>query len=541
MMEMSQIREHLASPGLDSNIAFELLRSCGHAIRLHGASHPDLLDCVIRAVEKRKLFQEIDPQLGVMVSALCREAGLFPYLEPETTSWQDAIAKEMYRDPTGSKIVFHVEQARIFNELAAGRGVALSAPTSFGKSTLVDAAIRARNPNTVVIVVPTISLLDETRRRLEANFLHTYQIISLSSQVKLKEKVIFIGTQERLADRQDITEIDFLVIDEFYKLDYSRPDPRAMTLNILLARFGPISRQIYMLGPLVDNFAVEGSISGRVSPIQSRYAPVTAEFSNLSDRPDRLAALWEIIQRYSNEPTLIFSGSPPRANALALFLASQKVQPANRGVGRLADWVAENFHPEWPVVDALRKGIGVHHGRVPRSMSQLFVRLFNRGLLKQLICTSSLIEGVNTVAKNVCIFDKTIDGRKHLSSFEFQNIRGRAGRMFQHYVGRIFMFNAAPEEELLKLEIPAFGNLANAPDEMILRLRDVGVPQRFVERRAAIAKDRILSEWVLAKWGKYGIENLEELALAVWTRLEEGEFSLLWNGFGRYGEVREVV
>jgi hypothetical protein len=173
-------------------------------------------------------------------------------------------------------------------------------------------------------------------------------------------------------------------------------------------------------------------------------------------------------------------------------------------------------------------------------MSQLFVRLFNRGLLKQLVCTPSLIEGVNTIAKNVCIFDKTIDGRKNLNAFEFQNIRGRAGRMFQHYVGRIFLFNRPPDQQPFKLSVPAFEETEDAPDEMILQLRGPHTPEFAESRRVAIARDRILSERTLTNWSKYGVDNLEELAFAVWMRLEEGDLSLLWSGFGRYEEIKET-
>jgi hypothetical protein len=367
MMEIAEIKRLLSSPEIDRGSAFELLRSCAHPIRERGASNPEILDCVIRLVEKRRTFHEFDPKLGTMVSALCREAGLFPYLEPEDVSWQDAIAKEMYRDPTGSKVVFHVEQARIFNELAAGRGVALSAPTSFGKS-LLDAAIRARGPVVVVIVVPTISLLDETRRRMTANFGQTYQIVSLTSQQRMQERVIYIGTQERLIERADITEIDLLVIDEFYKLNYSKNDARAMTLNVLLANFGAIAGQIYMLGPLVENFAIEGAMKARVSPFQSEYAPVTAEFFDLSDRPDGHEALWEIVEKYNDESTLIFSGSPPRANNLATYLASQKTGSASRAIIRLAEWSAENFHPDWPAVHALRRDWTSSRSDTPRDV-----------------------------------------------------------------------------------------------------------------------------------------------------------------------------
>jgi hypothetical protein len=46
---------------------------------------------------------------------------------------------------------------------------------------------------------------------------------------------------------------------------------------------------------------------------------------------------------------------------------------------------------------------------------QVFVHLFNENEIKVLICTSTLIEGVNTSAANVFIYDKKIN-RKRLFS-----------------------------------------------------------------------------------------------------------------------------
>lgn len=49
--------------------------------------------------------------------------------------------------------------------------------------------------------------------------------------------------------------------------------------------------------------------------------------------------------------------------------------------------------------ECLRAGIGVHHAKMPRFVSQEMIRRFNSGELKLLLCTSTIIEGVNTAAK----------------------------------------------------------------------------------------------------------------------------------------------
>ena len=136
-----------------------------------------------------------------------------------------------------------------------------------------------------------------------------------------------------------------------------------------------------------------------------------------------------------NEPTLVFCGSPARANKIAERLVEELFE-AHQQESDLADWLAENYHPDWIVAKALRCGIGIHHGKLPRSIAQQMVRLFDEGRISKLICTSTLIAGVNTKAKNVVVFDNKIANKK-IDHFTFNNIKGRSGRMFKHFIGRV--------------------------------------------------------------------------------------------------------
>ena len=144
-------------------------------------------------------------------------------------------------------------QAKIFRLLISGQNVVLSAPTSMGKSAIVDALVAERKFNSIVIVVPTIALIDETRRRIQQKFSHEFQIIHHGSQFKRKKKVIYILTQERVNEREDLRNIDLFIIDEFYKLAYSNDDSsRVIALNIALSKLLTISKQFYMIGPYID-------------------------------------------------------------------------------------------------------------------------------------------------------------------------------------------------------------------------------------------------------------------------------------------------
>src|SRR5690606_11742605 len=91
-----------------------------------------------------------------ILDAAVRELGLFPYLQPGSLSTQDLIAYEFHRPRGLPRVAFHRAQARVFRDLMRGENVVLSAPTSFGKSLLIDAIVASGQYQQIVIVVPTL-------------------------------------------------------------------------------------------------------------------------------------------------------------------------------------------------------------------------------------------------------------------------------------------------------------------------------------------------------------------------------------------------
>jgi len=157
-----------------------------------------------------------------------------------------------------------------------------------------------------------------------------------------------------------------------------------------------------------------------------------------------------------------------------------------------AEWVAENYHPEWTLVKGLRSGVGMHHGRMPRSLAQLCVKGFNEGSLPFLVCTSTLIEGVNTKAKNVVIFDNKIARQKY-DYFTFNNIRGRSGRMFKHFVGNVYMFHNPPQECFPEVDVPLFSqDLEKTSDDLLIQIDDHDLKIKSRERVSIYHKQQYL-------------------------------------------------
>ncbi|MFW8092438.1 DEAD/DEAH box helicase, partial [Klebsiella pneumoniae] len=75
-------------------------------------------------------------------------------------------------------MVFHRLQAHVYNLLMQRKNVVLSASTSVGKSLVIDAILASKQYSKIVVVVPTIALIDETRRRMVKRFRSYCNIIT---------------------------------------------------------------------------------------------------------------------------------------------------------------------------------------------------------------------------------------------------------------------------------------------------------------------------------------------------------------------------
>ena len=380
-------------------------------------------DLVLRALEHRKEFGSYQPVLDSLV----RELGLFPYLEEQSLSLMDSIAYEYHRPALlEDSLVFHREQAEVYRNLLAGESIILSAPTSFGKSKVIDAMIACKRYANIAVIVPTIALIDETRRRL-SRFSSDYKIVTQVSQVP-GDRNVFVFTAERANVYTQLPRIEFFVIDEFYKIGAVESDQkRTAALNQAFYTLSKGGGQFYLLGPNVRQIpeGLEQRFRCRFFP--TAFSTVASDLIPVKKTSKPLTALAELVKRLRGEPTLIYCKSPASTNDVVDALLTAKSVDESVDTDAAARWMQKNFHAEWILPRAIKHGIGLHHGRLPRSLGQFVVRAFNEGRINVLACTSTLIEGVNTKAKNVIIFDNTI-AKEKLDFFTFNNIKGRSGR-----------------------------------------------------------------------------------------------------------------
>ncbi len=534
-MTPQEIRDALSEPDKIAENAFSLLKSI--SVLCHNdETLTEGREMVIRALEHYETFIALNGAIDVLI----RQVGLFPYAEPKNLSIRDKVAYEFHRpinfDEYDSNIVFHREQAEVYRGLMDGESFVLSAPTSFGKSLIIDALLASGRFKNFVIIVPTIALIDETRRRL-SRFRENYKIITHPSQAPADSNV-FVLTQERAIDRDDIEQIDILVIDEFYKLDIGGRDDsdRAAILNHALYKLRKISKQIYLLGPSIRGIPDGFGERFKCYFKKTDFNTVVSEIEILSPKPSREEAFLELAGSLE-EPTLVYCRSPNQANTVVGLLADSELVTGDEYLNDAAGWVGEAFHPDWSLRTAIEKGVGIHHGRIPRALAHLNVRLFNEGKLKFLVCTSSLIEGVNTAAKNVIIYEGKL-ASSNLDFFTFRNIQGRSGRMFQHFIGKVFVFETPPAQQLDIVDIPIFTQGADAPLGLLMQVDDEDLTEDSKERVHDIVNQDELSVDVIRQNSHLDPERQIALARRIRENARALHRLIAWRGLPEWEELR---
>lgn len=432
-------------------------------------------DIVIRALERKNEMEG-----GFILDHLLGELGLFPYVNKDNSTTKDKIRQSLFTTPQDNDKTFHIRQAEVFHRIMNGENIILSAPTSFGKSLIIEALVASNEFDNMVIVVPTIALIDELKKKL-FKYKDKYKIITQVTQ-QPTERNIYILTQERVLEYKGLSSVDFFIIDEFYKLaPTSQNDVRCDRLNLAFRALYEKCKRFYMLGPKIN-----GLVSGVVEDLRctflkfDSYVTVATNeyFYPLEttgrdalvdvERDQKLFGILNGIGR--DEQTVIYCKSPQRASSLMYrILQSGQLTPDDSN-DELSTWLSDSFHKDWSLVEGVKNGIAFHHAQLPRAVGSLIVDLFNDSKINILICTSTLIEGVNTNAKNIVIYDDCITRRTKLDMFTFNNISGRSGRMFEHFVGNVFIFGEKPQIELPYIDIPVLTQSDNASESLLLHL-----------------------------------------------------------------------
>jgi hypothetical protein len=542
-MTFDELKAAVATAESANEHTFDVLADVGGLVaRAQGEESVEMAqarEICIRMVEHRDALGG----QAALLDAMLRRLGLFPYIDIEGAGVRDLLAIEAHRplDLPDEDLIFHRVQAEVYRRLLDGENVVLSAPTSFGKSLVIDALIASGNYRNIVVVVPTIALIDETRRRL-SRFSPEYKLITHVSQ-PLADRNLLLLTQERVLDLAELPDVDLFVIDEFYKLSPDRDGglDRTYLLNQAFQRLYRTGAQFYFLGPNIQALkaGIPDDFLGRLIFIRTGVSTVALDEIHVDVGEDAHAALAELCSGL-DEPTLIYCQSPRSVRQVLAALIDGDVSAPHASLDRAVEWTSRAYHPDWSVCRGLAHGIGVHHGQLPRALAAFMVRAFKERRLRFLICTSSLIEGVNTPAKNVVVFDKKI-GTTDFDFFDYGNIRGRSGRMSVHHVGRVYLFHATPSEELPEVDIPALSQPDDVPSSLLLGLEPDEMSDRSRDRLQALLADARLSAEVLRASVGLDVERQLETATVIEQDLNTYAPLLRWTGIPNRAQLEAAA
>lgn len=489
-----------------------------------------------------EIWDNVNIQSKAIWLDLIERAGFYPYLNDKDISSlgiQAKIRKQWYKSEHLEGVFFHAKQKIIEQKIYKGKNVAVSAPTSFGKSLLIEEIVAQNKFNNILIIQPTLALIDETRRKLSKY--NNYNLVVNTLQ-EPRERNIFILTAERVLEYESLPTVDFFIVDEFYKVSNRRGDERIDVLNIAIHNILSSKPQALFLTPSIDALSNDFIEKYNIDFLRTDYSLVNTNvqevrFKNNKEKKDILFKM--LADR--KEPSLVYMSSPHKAYTLAneyrKFLCKNDFVK-NEITPPLAEWIDKNISEEWDLKKLLNSRIGVHNGELPRHVVTSQLEYFEEKILDVLFVTTSLIEGVNTSAKTMYIFE-TMKANTQIDFFDYSNIKGRAGRMNKFFTGDVFIFGDIPTEEDFKIDVP-FVEQKEISDEILVNLND-DVKEEHNDRVESIKKDIPEDLMNLIKKNVINIAGQKKLYRHIEDNYQALIPVLTWNGIPDYPQLSKSL
>jgi superfamily II DNA/RNA helicase len=375
--------------------------------------------------------------------------------------------------------------------------LAIKMPTSAGKTLLIELAVADALDEHVfavaAVVAPTRALVGQLaaslRQALPAAQVRSshggldFDTEDLSGPGILENPGVMVLTPERLdlewrratsGEGVSVASLRLLVVDEAHLLAATHRGPRLELLISRALRAGV--RVILLSSQFPDANALATWLGGR--PVESDWGPTWLHRQVYSRSADRThGTLTDETGREVSVLSLGTSGPdgrcPPKrreeAAALAELVHSDGLvvvfSAQRRYIDKLSDAVQTRFgrlpmladralsdriaplqatYPDhW---NLLRAGIGVHHAQVPPAVRHIIEQCARRRLLRCIICTPTLQEGVDFPTKTViCAHPpETKNGKPQIG--RLHNLAGRAGRGGLFTSGSLIVMVERPEQ-----------------------------------------------------------------------------------------------
>lgn len=420
-------------------------------------------------VEKKKIIWE---NANVDANNLMN-LGLNMYIKKSKMVKND-IYNVFHQSKYDNKIVLHPQQAECIDLLFKNDNMILSAPTSFGKTYVAFEFIARNDFNNIVFIVPTIALMNEIIKKVKDRFSDNYNIITNSFE-DFEPKNIFILVPERVDVEliNKIKDVDFLIFDEIYKLKRMQTDKerdkRIIALNRGYFELVNRSKRVLLLGPFIKDVVFERTkLNNNIIKYFTDYSPVYNKIDFIEEDKN----IFTIKEIENENQKLIYFRSPGSIYKFCINNITEKDSQKLKS-NSLTEWCDKYISTKWLPSIMLKNEIGIHHGSLPTFMRKYIENMYNSNNLNTILCTSTLLEGINTPTNELIVYDS-----ENLTAFEINNLIGRVGRLGKFKTGNIFLFNKELEKDIIgedkyeTIEIIAEDNKISDLEEVIYLLKD---------------------------------------------------------------------
>jgi hypothetical protein len=473
-------------------------------------------------------------------------------------------------------------QFTLWAALSAKTRVALSAPTSTGKSFVLQnyliSLFAADAPQAVTYIVPTRALITQVATDLAAFFRDgggsAPEIVTVPIDVEtaLPARAIYVMTQERiqfaLTSHPEFAA-DVIVVDEAQSIaDGARgvllqwilddllirrahaqilfASPNIRNLNVFGRLFGLSNvREVTSTEPTVaQNFLVikvDSAMRGNVS-IHKISAGIegSTEISPLdlghtiASRVDKLVHIAARLGR--GHTNIVYANGAADAEKIAIQLADLNTDrdPTPERLA-LSDLAKEVVHPNYVLATCILRGVAFHYSNIPTQLRRAVEEAVSNGHVDYLVCTSTLLQGVNLPVQNIFMCAPEKGRTKPLESTDFWNLSGRAGRLRRDFQGNIFLIDYAHWKKK-PLEGPRDAIVVPAIEAIIkehqANLLTVITNQPTVGRR----DDAVLEAAFVRLYTDHKRGQLTQTFAKIGINADRGEVALFSNALSLAGE-----
>lgn len=407
-------------------------------------------DQILLNSDKRELRKELIKSIydnGVFNTALLSALDLEIY--DKSDALIPKLNKAIRQSILNSDIYLTNEQMECLS-LLEDNSLFISAPTSFGKTYIALEYISRHIDllNTIVFIVPTVSLMNELRKKCYKYFGKIFKIITSEAELELNRqslKKLMIFVPERInaikvKEYLGNVSIDFSVYDEIYKLNSNfekkdsktRDDSRLIIMNYAYKYLIENSKKILLLGPFIKDVQFGKSklnITKYITNLNLVYNEVNVlEHDSIK------------VNNYNGKEFIYFKSPDSISNFInAQDLSGLKDVEYDTDI---IDWMCSHVNKDWYYIDYIKKGIGIHHGNTPLFLRKFIEDEYANGNIHTILCTSTLVEGINTPTDQLIIYDTP------RTTFELNNLIGRVGRLNVNSPkkGRVYFTNDETNE-----------------------------------------------------------------------------------------------